>query len=56
MNTIVSFVEPLGRFSLEPGEELRNALGNEIYVSGPNEDSSPVIIRYRIDGSGQNLN
>lgn len=48
--------KPLGRLSLEPGEDLRNAVGNDIYVSGTDEDGSPVIIRYRIDGSVQNLN
>lgn len=56
MNIIVTFVEPLGRISLEPGGDLRNAVGNDIYVSGADEDGSPVIIRYRMDGSDQNLN
>ncbi|NBC25311.1 MAG: hypothetical protein GVY08_00480 [Bacteroidetes bacterium] len=40
--------DPLGQLSLAEGERLRNAVGDEIYVSGVNADGTPAIIKYRL--------
>jgi|AntRauTorcE11898_2_1112593.scaffolds.fasta_scaffold11153_2 hypothetical protein len=39
---------PLGTMTLEEGVSLGNSVSDYIYVSGANDDGSPVIIKYRL--------